>query len=139
VSWTTYNAKRYESIDAIAKRHGVTSAQLRAANDQAKLLDKKGRLRAAGPILVPMAKGAAAQPVRVATVSVPTASSAATPRAAAPARASAPQEARTYVVRAGDTLYSIARRFNTAVDALLAVNKLTAASVIQPGLRLRLP
>jgi membrane-bound lytic murein transglycosylase D len=42
-------------------------------------------------------------------------------------------------VRAGDTLFSIAKRFNTAVDTLLALNKLTASSVIQPGLKLRLP
>ena len=86
-----------------------------------------------------MAKGAAAAPVRVATVSIPTASGAGSPRAAAPARPSAPQESKTYVVRAGDTLYSIARKFNTAVDALLAANHLSAKSVIQPGLRLRLP
>jgi peptidoglycan lytic transglycosylase D len=141
VSWTTYSAKRFESIDAIAKRHGLTGAQLRAANEQSKL-DKKGRLRAAGPILVPMKKGETApvQVARVATVSVPTASSAASPRTPAPVRPSpAAGEPRTYVVRAGDTLYSIARRFNTAVEALLAVNKLAAGSVIQPGLRLRLP
>jgi membrane-bound lytic murein transglycosylase D len=142
VSWTTYNAKRFESIDAIAKRHGLTGAQLRAANEQAKL-DKKGRLRAAGPILVPM-KGGAAQPVRVATVSIPTASSAGSPRTAAPRVAAvtngaASHQAHVYVVRAGDTVYSIARRFNTAVDALLAANKLTSKSVIQPGLKLRLP
>ena len=44
----------------------------------------------------------------------------------------------SYIVRAGDTLYSIARRFNTAVDTLLALNKLSSAAVIQPGLKLRL-
>jgi membrane-bound lytic murein transglycosylase D len=144
VSWTTYNAKRSESIDAIARRHGVTGAQLRAVNDQAKL-DKKGRLRAAGPILVPLGKGAPVAVTRVATVSVPTASSAGSPRAAAPrttpasVAAQAAQAARFYTVRAGDTLFSIAKRFNTAVDTLLSLNKLTARSVIQPGLKLRIP
>jgi membrane-bound lytic murein transglycosylase D len=139
VSWTTYNAKRFESIDAIAKRHGLTGMQLRAANEQSRL-DKKGRLRAAGPILVPM-KNLVAQPVRVATVSVPTASSAGSARATVPAKAKGDGASadRIYTVRAGDTLFSIAKRFNTAVDALLSINKLTARSVIQPGLRLRLP
>ena len=141
VSWTTYSAKRFESIDAIAKRHGLTGAQLRAANEQARL-DKKGRLRAAGPILVPMKNGAA-QPVRVATVSVPTAHSAGSPRASVKAKsdsaASAAPDGRIYTVRVGDTLFSIAKRFNTAVDALRSVNRLTATSVIQPGLKLRLP
>ena len=140
VSWTTYPAKRGEAIDSIASRHGLTTAQLRAANDSVKL-DKKGRLRAAGPVMVPMSaaarSAAAAAPARVATISVPTASVGA-PARAAPAATSA-STTRTYIVRAGDTLYAIARRFDTAVDTLQALNKLTAASVIQPGLRLRLP
>jgi membrane-bound lytic murein transglycosylase D len=141
VSWTTYSAKRFESIDAIAKRHGLTGVQLRAANEQARL-DKKGRLRAAGPILVPMKSGAA-QAVRVATVSVPTAHTAGSPRATVKAKgdgaASAAPQGRIYTVRPGDTLFSIAKRFNTAVETILSINTLTAKSVIQPGLKLRLP
>jgi len=40
-------------------------------------------------------------------------------------------------VRAGDTLYGIARKFNTAVDTLLSLNKLAPSAIIQPGLKLR--
>jgi peptidoglycan lytic transglycosylase D len=143
VSWTTYNAKRFESLDAIAKRHGVSPALLRAANEGLKM-DKKGRLRAAAPVMVPMRAGAAsvlvaaepgkAHAPRVASLSIPTASAIVSPHAAAPAAAG-----RTYTVRAGDTLYAIAQRFNTAVDTLLSLNMLTARSVIQPGLKLKLP
>jgi len=143
VSWTTYQAKRGESLDAIARKHGLTFAQLKSANDSPKLLDKKGRLRQAGPILVPMKKGVAsivattapatAPPARVATVSVPSA----TPKPAG--HAAAPSATRTYVVRAGDTLYSIARKFNTAVDTILRLNQLGAQAIIHPGLKLRLP
>ena len=125
VSWTTYAAKRGESLDAIAKRHGLTPAELRAANDSAKL-DKKGRLRAAGPVMVPIRAGAAV--AKAVPLSQPPA-----PAAAAGAGG------KTYVVRAGDTLYGIAQRFHTGVDALLAANKLAANAVIQPGLKLRLP
>ena len=145
VTWTQYHAKRGESLDAIARRHGVGYGQLKGANDSLKL-DKKGRLRAAGPVLVPLRKSALAaapaKPVvapRVAMVSVPTASAGAAPRAALAAVAPAPSSSKTYVVRAGDTLFGIAQRFNTAVDTLLALNKLTARSVIHPGLKLRLP
>lgn len=142
VSWTTYQAKRGESLDAIAQKHGLTPAQLKSANDSVKL-DRKGRLRQAGPILVPMKKGVASivatsapattPPARVATVSVPSA----TPKPAGHAAVvhSAPK---TYVVRAGDTLHSIARRFGTAVDTLLALNKLTPSTILHPGLRIRL-
>jgi membrane-bound lytic murein transglycosylase D len=140
VTWTTYQAKRGESLDAIARHHGLTVAQLRSANDSVRL-DKRGRLRQAGPVLVPLRKGtavantpAAAQPARVASLSVPTAAA-----GSPPARSSVAASGRTYVVRAGDTLYSIAKRFGTAVDTLLELNKLTARSVLQPGLHLRLP
>jgi membrane-bound lytic murein transglycosylase D len=143
VSWTTYQAKKGESLDAIAHKHHLTAAQLKLANDAVRL-DKKGRLRAAGPILVPMAaatKVAVAPAVRPAGVAVarPTAAAAAktAPAANAARVPSHPAAAQSYVVRAGDTLYSIARRFNTAVESLLALNKLSATSVIQPGLKLR--
>jgi membrane-bound lytic murein transglycosylase D len=148
VSWTTYQAKRGESLDTIASRHGLTTAQLRMANDGVKL-DKKNRLRAAGPLLVPLKPGAKA----VATAHVEAsaqhaaASAAAKPaaakpavaaRAPAPAAAKAPAQAQsTYVVRAGDTLYGIARKFNTAVDTLLSINKLAPTAIIQPGHKLR--
>jgi membrane-bound lytic murein transglycosylase D len=115
VTWTTYGAKKGEAFDSIARRHGLTVAQLRAANDSVRL-DKKGRLRSAGPVMVPLGSAAKA--------------------GAAPVIEPA---SRDYVVRSGDTLYGIAQRFNTAVDTLLSVNKLTAASIIHPGLRLQLP
>ncbi len=148
VSWTTYNAKRGESLDAIAKRHGVATAQLKSANDGFKL-DRKGRLKVAETVLVPMkgnmvpvAVAVAAAPAKAVTassrgasVSLPTASTGSVGRAAPSAAATA----RTYTVRAGDTLYSIAQRFNTALDALMQANRLTTRSVLKPGLTLRLP
>ena len=142
VTWTQYHAKRFESLDAIARRHGLTYSQLRMANDSLRL-DKKGRLRAASPVLVPMrpaalaaARAQAAAPARVAALSVPTVSAGGVrPVVTSPAASAA----RTYVVRAGDTLYGIAKRFNTAVDTLLSLNKLSAKAAIHPGLRLRLP
>jgi spore germination protein YaaH len=46
----------------------------------------------------------------------------------------------TYTVSAGDTLYSIAKRYNTTVDALIALNHLpTDALVVTQTLRLPLP
>ncbi len=133
VSWTTYGARRGESLDAIARRHGTTMAQLRAANDSIRL-DRHGRLRWAAPVLVPISARAASAKPRVATVSVPTAS------VGAPARAAtaSSHEAGWYTVRAGDTLYAIALRFDIALDALRSLNRLSASALIHPGLRLRL-
>ena len=131
VTWTTYMAKKGESADAIARRHGVTPAQLRAVNDSVKL-DKNGRLRSAQPVLVPIGGSKAAPAtVQLAQLAAPAADS-------SPAKVAPEGGMRWYTVRTGDTLYSISRRFNTAVDALLHVNKLPTAS-IQPGLKLRIP
>jgi membrane-bound lytic murein transglycosylase D len=142
VSWTTYNARRGESLDTIARKHGVTGSQLRAANDHVKL-DRRGRLRMAGPILVPL-RGKAQEHVHLASLTMPTASSPApSPRthvasinAGAHAKVSA---FKTYKVRSGDTLYSIAQRFNTAVPTLQHLNHLGARSVLRPGITLKLP
>jgi membrane-bound lytic murein transglycosylase D len=132
VSWTTYQARKGESLDAIARKHGLSAGQLRLANDSLKL-DKRGRLRAGGPVLVPMTKhGAkAAKVAQVAPVRAAAAS-------AMPARTHAPA-ARHHVVRSGDSLYAIARRDGTSVDDLAELNGLTATSVLHVGARLKLP
>ncbi|MDQ0641966.1 LysM peptidoglycan-binding domain-containing protein [Microbacterium murale] len=52
----------------------------------------------------------------------------ATPAPAAPAAVTS-----THTVVAGDTLFAIAQKYGTSVDALLAANGLSRASVIYPG------
>ena len=52
VSWQTVNARRGESIDAIAKRYGMTGSYLRATNGALK--EKRGKLTVAATIMVPM-------------------------------------------------------------------------------------
>ena len=132
VNWTTYAGKRGESVDAIAHRHGVTVAQLRAVNDKFKL-DKKGRLRVAQQVLVPIHAAKSATLVQVAQAETAVASD--TPESTARHIASS---VRWYTVRAGDTLYSIARRANTALDTLLHLNNLAPTAILRPGLKLRL-
>ena len=133
VSWTTYQARRGESLDAIAKKHHATAAQLKLANGEIKL-DKKGHLRAAGPVMVPM-KGDSGAAVKVAQVTPATGES----RVAAPVRENAPASAKVHTVRSGDTLYGIAQRYRTTVDALASLNRLAATAILHPGLHLRLP
>ena len=131
VTWNTIQGKKGESVDAIAKRYGLTGASLRQVNNLQ--VNKKGRLTAAQPILVP---GAARGNVQVAAA--PAKASPAPVREAAPAAAQATASRSFYTVRAGDTLYGIARQFGRAVPDLLHLNNLTPRAAIQPGLRLRL-
>ena len=134
VSWTTYQARRGEAIDSIARRHGLTRHELLAVNDTLKL-DKRGRLRSAGPVLVPMRRSPAGS-VHVASVTaVRTASTGPAPVHAAKAAA----KTHWYVVKAGDTLYGISRRFDTAVETLRSLNRLSAHGILSPGMKLRLP
>ena len=131
VTWTTVQAKKGESIDALAKRYGVPAHQFRAANGAVKL-NKNGRLAMTQVVMVPMKGG----PVHVA-------SNAPVPKNAVPEPKPVPAVyepgPRSYTVQAGDTLFAISQRFGTALNDLLRVNKLTPRSVIQPGLKLRLP
>ena len=96
------------------------------------MLDRRGRLKAAGPVLVPVKNGKPAI-THVAAMNLPTAS------VGGPARASAHAQLKSHVVKPGETLYSIAQRYDTTVETLRSANKLGAQSVIRPGLRLRLP
>ncbi|HST01300.1 MAG TPA: LysM peptidoglycan-binding domain-containing protein, partial [Usitatibacter sp.] len=126
VSWTTYPAHRGESLDAIARKHHMGVAQLRAANQDLRL-DKRGRLRAATNIMVPMTP---AGPARVARL---------VPEKKGAAPELAPRSDRTYVVRSGDTLYGIARKHRTAVETLATINNLSVVAALRPGQKLRLP
>jgi len=132
VSWTTVPGKKGESVDAIAKRYGLAGSTLRQVNSLQ--VNKSGRLTAAQPILVPGRGTPAVTPV----VAARAAPAAPQPPAVAVER---PPPARAasgfYTVRAGDTLYGIARQYGKAVPDLLRLNNLTARAVIQPGLRLR--
>src|SRR5207249_5768742 len=46
---------------------------------------------------------------------------------------------RAYVVRAGDTLFSIAGRFGTTVQAIAHANRLDPNGILRIGVRLRIP
>ena len=129
VSWTTYSAHKGESFDAIARKHHLTAPQLKAANSDAKL-DKRGRLKVATMVMVPMA-GKGPQPVKVASI--------ATQPLAEPVAMPASETIRIYTVRQGDTLYGIAQKYRTRVETLLEMNRLTAGATLHPGLKLKVP
>ncbi len=131
VSWTTYPGRKGELLDAIARKHGLTAAQLKTANDNIKL-DKRGRLRASGPVLVPMTKNGV-KGSKLAQVSPVLTASA----GAAPARLHG--AVHHYVVRNGDSLYSIARRHDTTVEDLAEENGIKEKAILRPGQKLKLP
>ena len=70
---------------------------------------------------------------RVAAAPVHTAST------GAPAHARIAEKSGWYVVRPGDTLYSIAQRHDAEVGDLQRLNRLSPHSVLRPGEKLRVP
>ncbi|HUJ00423.1 MAG TPA: transglycosylase SLT domain-containing protein [Usitatibacter sp.] len=131
VSWTTYNARRGEYVDTIARRHGLTRRELLAVNDTLRL-DRRLRLRYAQPVLVPIPRSPA---MRHAAATLRTASAG----GAASRASNAGGNTHIYVVRSGDTLYAIAHRFDTGVDTLLRLNALSPRTLLHPGRSLRVP
>ena len=125
VSWQSVNVKRGESLDAIARRHGVTGSYLRATNGALK--EKKGKLMVAASIMVPMTGRAkaisamldkkvalkAAQPVAAANAGSVAPASATVAAVAAPS---------AHRVRRGETLFSIARQYGVASVEIKLLN-----------------
>jgi len=134
VTWTTIQGKRGESVDAIARRYGLTGATLRQVNNLH--VNRKGRLTAAQPVLVP-GRGGAAKPASAPAPVAPQAKAPPAPSGTVAPRAASPT-AGFHTVQVGDTLFGIARQYDRAVADLLRLNNLTARAIIQPGLQLRL-
>lgn len=114
VTWQTYVVGRGESLATLAARHGLTTAELRQANG----LSPRKRLRAGDVVVVP-ARGVAGGTPEIVRVSA------------------AQDDVGFHRVRAGETLYGIARQYDVSVDQLKSWNRLSS-SRIKPGQTLRL-
>ena len=145
-------SKEERDLDALTGRRGQLieilidekNRRASAANDTVRL-DKRGHLRAAGPIAVPIKTVAVKLPPGKVThlaVNTRTASTAPATTHNVVAKVApepvAANSTKTYVVQAGDTLYGIGQRFGVAVDALRSLNRLSARAILKPGLTLRL-
>lgn len=136
-SWQVVHPKKGQTLASIAKAHGITLDQLRQAN---KLGARQTRATTA-TLLIP-ARETPAGGIMLASYQAPSAAPAATAPAQA-RRGGAPDlrpkpSIRTHTIRQGDTLYSLARRYNTSVDALRKLNNLKGSS-LSTGQRLRVP
>jgi membrane-bound lytic murein transglycosylase D len=111
VQFTFHSVKRGETISTIARKYRITQADLRLAND----LTTRSRIRVNQSLLIPQRTANA----------LPSASSA---RASADLPPPAPGPL-TYRVQRGDTLFRIARLFDTTVDILKRLNRLRSDTI----------
>jgi membrane-bound lytic murein transglycosylase D len=121
VHFNFHTVKRGETMSTIARKYRVSLAELRQANE----LTARSRLRTSQTLMIPQrpAQGLPASIGRTSPAASASASAAPVPPApAAPAGATTS----TYRVQRGDTLYSIARRFDTSVDSIKRLNRLVS-------------
>ena len=135
VKW--YTVRRGETLKGIARKLRVNRAELAAANQ----LKISSRVRAGQSLIIPRAPATvlaarSERPAPPALAASRTIAGAADDAPAMRASASAGQMARTtYRVRKGDTLFSIARLFNTTVAKIKTWNRMRGTR-ITPGDRL---
>lgn len=120
----THRVAAGETFFGIARRYGVTTAQLRALNPA---VDWE-RLEVGTVLRLPAGARAPVQP--------PARDPA--PQRPAPRPAAPPAGRRTHTVAQGETLYGIARRYGVTVDAIKATNDLEGDAV-RIGQRLVIP
>lgn len=110
VSWQTYYAKRGERQEAIARKFGISLAQLRNVND----LPARSKLGAPRPLLVPAQGNRDNTLLNEATLEEATKVEAPTSKA----------DVRRHTVRKGDTLAGIAKQYGLSSRQLIIINHL---------------
>lgn len=109
-----HKVRKGETLITLAERYGVSEAQLKSWNH----LGRNGRLRAGQVLRVGPIRGT---------------------RGGAGAKASRAAARTTHLVRPGETLSSVARRYGVSVKALMAANGLRAGQGLKAGRRITIP
>jgi membrane-bound lytic murein transglycosylase D len=113
VSWQTYNAKRGERLNDIARKFGVSTAHLRDVND----INSKDKLSIARPMMVPTQ----GKPAEVALAVEETAP------LIEESLISSTLTSKRHIVKKGETLKTIAKSYGISTKQLLAYNHLKSA------------
>jgi LysM repeat protein len=126
---TTYTVTKGDSLSKIAKNHGVSVAEIAEANN----IRRNAVIRLGQRLIIPAkAVMATASPVEpVSSYNAPV-----TPAPAA-SRGSEPQV--KHVVRLGETLGAIARKYQVKVGEIATANNIADPAKIRPGQELIIP
>jgi membrane-bound lytic murein transglycosylase D len=128
-SWQTYNAKRGEHVDSIAKRFGTNASQLRTANG----FTATGKLRNPQTMLVPASYSGENEGIDVSALASnnhENADEVDETEATEPKTLSRViHKAKTHRVKKGETLTALADKYETSTQALMKMNGLKSAKV----------
>ncbi|MFN8790574.1 MAG: LysM peptidoglycan-binding domain-containing protein [Bdellovibrionales bacterium] len=127
-----YRVRRGDNLSTIARRFRTNVAYLRELND----MSRRTRLRVGQKMYVPDRTPLADRKDPAAVAAKRTRQ---VPVAQVTGGEVVERGYRFYVVQSGDSLYSIAQRYNTSINELKKLNKLRKGRLIRVGLKLRVP
>ena len=129
---STYSVAKGDSLWTIAKKNHLTVSDLAAANN----LKAGASVRLGQKLIIP---GKAMTPVSAAAKTAKTAELGAAKAPAAGAVTHASTDAVKHVVKAGETLGAIARKYQVKMGDLAAANNIADPAKIHPGMELIVP
>lgn len=124
VSWQTYHAKRGERMDSIARKFGISLAQLRDIND----LPSRNKIAMSRQILVPNAKSTDTNNIILVADNAESQVEPGTGK-------KTDNDQIRHQVKKGETLQMIAKRYGTNSKQLMQINRLKN-SKLKPGMQL---
>lgn len=143
--YSYYRVRRGDSIATIAKKFGTSQSQIRSLNHLSRgaRLVAGRRLRVPGEQIGGIAEGSSAKKAKtlaktqaVAAREPQTMAERSPANSAAPA---APAKKTTHVVRRGETLTRIAKKYGTTIRELAEMNSLSRRARVTVGARLQIP
>lgn len=123
---STYTVVRGDSLWSIAKRNGLTVSDLAAANN----LRASATLQLGQKLIIP-GKALTAETTPVYNTPAPVETKVETP--------AAKKESVTHVVKAGETLGAIARKYQVSIGEIATANNISDPGKIRPGQELIVP
>ncbi|MNJ98401.1 Membrane-bound lytic murein transglycosylase D precursor [compost metagenome] len=124
----TYRIRRGDNLGSIARRYRTTVAYLRDIND----IPRGKKLRIGMRLQVPDRT-----PLRERSASKKTMVAKAAPAKSTGQRVTVSADGRYHIVQSGDSLYTIARKYQTSVAALQRLNNIKRGRLIKVGMKLR--
>lgn len=126
----SYTVKSGDSFSSIAKRHNLTISQLTAANN----LSANAVLRPGQKLIIP-----SKQPAAAAAPAGPTPAPKGADAAPAPAAARPSGDVVKHVVKSGETLGGIAKKYEVRQADIAIMNNIQDPAKIRPGMELIIP
>jgi membrane-bound lytic murein transglycosylase D len=125
-----HRVKRGDTLSSIARRYGVSTAALKQANGV-----RSSVIHPGDSLVIPPASGGAT--ATLAALAAPREDIAA--QLPERQRPSTPAKPRVHVVKSGDTLWGVARRYGVSVPQLASANGLSSSAGLVAGARLEIP